>query len=176
VRLARLAAVASVLVLAGLLGWHLTHQDTATAKAVAHGKVVPAPRFDLSRLEGKGRVTLASFRGKAVVVNFWASDCGPCKKEMPQLERASRRWATKNVAVVGIDALDFRGAARKFVHSHGITYPIGFDQVGDAVVPYGVSYTPTTFFVDRHGRIVKRVLGPMTDAVLDAHIRRALAS
>lgn len=175
-RLLRAVAVAGVLVLAGLLGWHLTHQDTATAKAVEQGKVVPAPAFDLSRLEGKGRVRLAAYRGKAVVVNFWASDCGPCKQEMPQLERASRRWAAKDVVVLGIDELDFRGPARRFVHAHGITYPIAFDGLGDAVAPYGVRFTPTTFFVDRHGRIVERVLGPMKDGDLDAHIRRALAS
>ena len=175
-RLLRAAAVAGVLVLAALLGWHLTHQDTATAKAVAHGKIVPAPAFRLSRVEGSGRLTLASLRGKAVVLNFWQSECGPCKREMPQLQRASVRWAAKGVEVVGIDVLDFKGPARDFVRKHGVTYPIGFDGVGDTVISYGIVGTPTSFFVDTHGRIVKRVTGPMTDAVLDAHIRRALAS
>jgi thiol-disulfide isomerase/thioredoxin len=172
----RALAVAGVLVLAGLLGWHLTHQDTATAKAVAKGKIVPAPAFDLSRLDGKGRVALAALRGKAVVLNFWASDCVPCKKEMPQLQRASQRWGAKGVEVVGIDALDFRGPARRFVQQHGIRYTIGFDGVGDVVISYGVNATPTTFFVDRRGRIVHRILGPMTDSELDAQVRRALAS
>jgi cytochrome c biogenesis protein CcmG/thiol:disulfide interchange protein DsbE len=172
----RVAAGAGVLALATVLGWHLTHQDTATAKAVARGRITPAPAFSLDRLEGSGKVTLAALRGKAVVLNFWASDCIPCKREMPQLQRASQRWHGKRVEVVGIDALDFRGAARRFVRDHGITYPIGFDGVGDAVIHYGVNYTPTTFFVDRRGRIVKRILGPMTDAVLDAQIRRALTS
>jgi peroxiredoxin len=173
---ARLAAGAGVLVLAGLLAWRLTHQDTKVAKAVAHGKVVPAPGFRLARLGGGAPVSLAAYRGKAVVVNFWASDCIPCKKEMPRLEAASRRWAAKHVAVVGVDVLDSRAAARAFARKHGVTYAIGVDPVADLASRYGVAYTPTTFFVDRRGRIVKRVLGPVSDAELDAQIQHALST
>ena len=99
-RIARIGALAGVVVLAGLLVWRLAHQDTTTAKAVLHGKVVPAPAFRLSRLGGGSPLTLASFRGKAVVVNFWSSYCGPCKKEMPRLQAAAKRWAGKSVSVV----------------------------------------------------------------------------
>jgi len=176
VRLLRVAAGAAVLVLAGLLVWRLSHQDTKVAKAVAHGKVVAAPAFHLARLGGGAPVTLASFRGRAVVVNFWASDCIPCKQEMPRLQQASRRWAGKAAVVVGVDVLDSRGAARSFARTHGVTYPIGYDDLGDIASKYGVAYTPTTFFVDRRGRIVKRVLGPVSAAELDAQIQRALAS
>ncbi len=175
-RLARVTAVAGVLVLAGLLGWRLAHQDNATAKAVLHGKIVPAPAFHLSRLGGGPPVTLASLRGKAVVVNFWASDCGPCKQEMPRLQRAAERWAGKGAAVIGIDTIDSHRAAQEFARSHGVTYPIGFDDVGEIASRYGVAYTPTTFFVDRRGRIVKRVLGPVPGAELDSQIERALSS
>jgi cytochrome c biogenesis protein CcmG/thiol:disulfide interchange protein DsbE len=175
-RLARVAAVAGVVALAAVLVWRLAHQNTTVAKAVARGKVVPAPAFDLSSLSGTGRISLAALRGKAVVLNFWASDCGPCKKEMPQLQAASDRYAARGVHVVGIDVLDFRTPARSFVRKHGITYAIGFDGVGDTTIDYGVANTPTTFFIDRRGRIVKRVLGPMTDAELAAHIRRALTT
>jgi len=174
VRVARLAALIGVAALAGALGWRLAHQNTRVAKAVAKGRIVPAPAFDLSELRGGGRVSLAALRGKAVVLNFWASDCEPCKKEMPQLQHASSRYAAKGVHVVGIDVLDFRGPARSFVRKHGITYAIGFDGVGDTTIDYGVANTPTTFFIDRRGRIVAHVVGPMTDAELAAHIRRAL--
>jgi cytochrome c biogenesis protein CcmG/thiol:disulfide interchange protein DsbE len=175
-RLVRVAAAAGVVVLAGMLVWRLAHQDNATAKAVLHGKVVPAPAFHLSRLGGGPPVTLASFRGKAVVVNFWASYCGPCKKEMPRLEAAAQRWGRKHVAVVGIDTLDNHRAAQDFVRKHGVTYPIGFDDVAEIATRYGVEFTPTTFFVDRRGRIVKRILAGMTDAELDTQIERALTS
>ena len=175
-KLARLVAGLGVAVLAVLLVWRLAHQDNATARAVAHGKIVPAPLFRLSRLDGGPKLTLAAYRGKAVVVNFWASDCIPCKQEMPRLQAASERWAGKRVAVVGIDVLDSRSAARSFAKSHGVTYAIGFDALGDIASRYGVAFTPTTFFLDRRGRIVKRVLGPVPDAELDAQIEHALAS
>ena len=175
-RIARIGALAGVVVLAGLLVWRLAHQDTTTAKAVLHGKVVPAPAFRLSRLGGGSPLTLASFRGKAVVVNFWSSYCGPCKKEMPRLQAAAKRWAGKSVSVVGIDTLDDHRAARDFARTHGVTYPIGFDDVAEIATRYGVAFTPTTFFIDRRGRIVKRILAGMTDAELDTQIRRALRS
>jgi peroxiredoxin len=174
--LLRVAAGTGVLVLAGVLVWRLAHQDTKVAKAVAHGRAVAAPAFRLSRLGGGTPVSLAAYRGRAVVVNFWASDCIPCKQEMPRLQATSRRWTGKPVAVVGVDVLDSRAAARDFARSHGVTYAIGVDPLGDVASKYGVAYTPTTFFVDTHGRIVKRVLGPVSHAVLDAQIERALRS
>jgi thiol-disulfide isomerase/thioredoxin len=172
----RVVAAAGVLALAGILGWRLAHQDTKVAKAVASGRIVSAPPFRLSRLGGGSPVSLAGYRGRAVVVNFWASDCIPCKKEMPRLEAASRRWAGKRVAVVGVDVLDSRAAARDFARSHGVTYAIGVDPLGDIASRYGVAYTPTTFFVDRRGRIVKRVLGPVSDSELDSQIEHALTT
>jgi len=173
-KLVRVAAVAGVIALAGVLAWRLTHQNNATAKAVLHHKIVPAPAFRLDRLGGGPPVTLAALRGKAVVVNFWSSYCGPCKKEMPRLQRAAQRWAARDVVVVGIDTIDNHSAARDFARKHGVTYPIGFDDVAEIADRYGVSYTPTTFFVDRRGRIVKSVLGGLTTNQLDAQIERAL--
>lgn len=173
IRAARIAAAVAVLALAGILGWRVTHQDNGSADAILHDRVVRAPAFMLPRLTGSGKLSLASFHGKAVVLNFWASDCIPCKKEMPQLEAAAQRWAPRGVAVVGIDpGFDSPAAARGFMHRHGITYPSVFDHYADVSTRYGVQFTPTTFFIDRRGLIVKRILGPMKDAVLDAQIRR----
>jgi thiol-disulfide isomerase/thioredoxin len=169
-------AAAGVVALAGTLGWRLAHRDNGSASAILHNRVVPAPPFRLPRLSGGGTVSLAALRGKAVVLNFWASDCIPCKKEMPRLERAARRWAGKGVAVVGIDVIDSRAAARSFARSHGVTYEIAYDELGDTTGPYAVLGTPTTFFVDRRGRIVKRIAGPVSRAELDAQISHALES
>ena len=172
----RLVSVVVVAALGSVLGWRLAHQHNGTAAAIARGKTVRAPSFRLSRLSGGGNVSLAALRGHAVVVNFWASDCYPCKQEMPRLEAAARRWTGKDVAVVGIDVLDSRSAARSFARRHGVTYALGFDRLGDTASRYGVAYTPTTFFIDRRGLIVKRILGPVTDRELDAEIGHALAS
>ena len=175
-RFVRVAAVAGVVALAAVLVWRLSHQDNSTAKAVLHNKIVPAPAFRLSRLGGGPPLTLASFRGKAVVINFWSSECGPCKQEMPRLQSAAQRWAAKGAVVVGVDTIDSHRAAQDFARKHGVSYPIGYDDVGELATRYGVAYTPTTFFVDRRGRIVKRVLGPVPAAELDTQIRRALRS
>jgi len=175
-RFVRVAAVAGVVALAAVLVWRLSHQDNSTAKAVLHNKIVPAPAFRLSRLGGGPPLTLASFRGKAVVINFWSSECGPCKQEMPRLQSAAQRWAANGAVVVGVDTIDSHRAAQDFARKHGVNYPIGYDDVGELATRYGVAYTPTTFFVDRRGRIVKRVLGPVPTAELDTQIRRALRS
>ena len=175
-RTVRAAAVAGVAVLAGVLVWHLTHQPKSVQAAVAKGKVVRAPAFDLPLLSGEGRLSLVSLRGKVVVLNFWQSACGPCKQEMPRLEAAAKRWSGRGVVVVGVDMLDSRGAGRAFVKRYGATYPMVFDAVADTAAPFGVWNTPETFFVDPRGFIVKRVLGPVTTSGFDQGVRSAQAA
>jgi peroxiredoxin len=172
----RLVAVVGVGVLAGVLVWHLTHQPKSVQAAVAKGKVVRAPAFDLPLLSGGGKLSLASLRGKVVVLNFWQSACGPCKQEMPRLEAAFERWSDKNVVVVGVDLLDSRSAGKSFVKRYGATYPMVFDAVADTAAPYGVYATPQTFFLSPRGLIVKRVIGPVSTSGFDAAVRSALAT
>jgi cytochrome c biogenesis protein CcmG/thiol:disulfide interchange protein DsbE len=174
---AAVRAVAAVVVVAlgAVLGWHLTHQPATVAPQVARHQIVQAPNFTLGRLSGTGSLSLASLRGKAVVVNFWASDCAPCKQEMPRLVSFARIWSGRGVVVVGIDVLEYRkGPGRAFSRRYSATYPMVFDPSGQTVGPWGVAATPQTFFVDRRGRIVDHVLGPVTDKTLAAGARRAL--
>jgi cytochrome c biogenesis protein CcmG/thiol:disulfide interchange protein DsbE len=171
----RAVAAVAVAALAAVLAWHLTHQPDSVAPEVARHQIVRAPDFTLDRLVGTGSLSLASLRGKAVVINFWASDCAPCKQEMPRLVSFAQSWSTRGVVVVGIDVLEYRkGPARAFSRHYGATYPMVFDPTGSTVGPWGVAATPQTFFVDRRGRIVDHVLGPVTDATLAAGARRAL--
>ena len=172
----RIGAAIGVVVLATVLLWRVTHQQKSVLKAVSAGRAVKAPNFDLPRLAAKGKLSLASLRGKAVVLNFWQSSCQPCKQEMPRLEAGARRWESKNVVIVGVDMLDARFAGEAFRKRYGATYPMVLDAVGDTQVPYGVLATPTTFFIDRHGRIIKKVLGPVSTRELDAGIEHALAT
>ncbi len=173
----RAAAGVAVAVLAGVLVWNLAHQPRSVAAQVARHQVVRAPGFTLDRLSGHGTLSLAALRGKAVVVNFWASDCGPCKQEMPRLVAFSHQWAGRQVVVVGIDVLENRkGPGQAFSRRYHAAYPMVFDPNGSTVDRWGIRGTPQTFFVDRHGRIVHYVLGPVSSAALEAGARRALRS
>ncbi len=175
---AQTLALAAVAGLLALLVWKVVHQSSAKVAAqVDAGKTPAAPLFSLPRLDADGKLSLASLRGKAVVLNFWASWCVPCKAEVPRLEAAWRRWSSQGVVVVGIDAQDFSGDAKRFARKLGITYPIVHDGPGKTVDSYGVTGFPETFFVDRRGRLVGRhVEGPVSSDDLARNIQLALRS
>jgi cytochrome c biogenesis protein CcmG, thiol:disulfide interchange protein DsbE len=158
---AQAVAVAGVAALAAVLVWKLTHQ-TPPPKVGA-----PAPRFSLPRLQGDGSVSLTSLRGKTVVLNFFASWCNPCKREAPVLERLWQQDRSHGLVVVGVDANDSRGDARRFVRVHGVTYPVVFDH--DARIAanrYAVANLPVTYVLNPNGRIVGgQILGPVSEQV-----------
>jgi cytochrome c biogenesis protein CcmG, thiol:disulfide interchange protein DsbE len=175
-RALQVVAGAGVAVLAGVLVWNLTHQHTGAAKKIVAGKITPAPPFDLRRLDRDGRLSLASLRGKVVVLNFWASDCIPCKQEMPRVEAAAKRYAGR-VVFVGVDVDDGDGPARAFMRRYGATYANVADPIAETAGDFGVIGTPTTLFVDRRGRVVPpRVQGAVTTTSLADGIRRAEAA
>ena len=152
-RTAQTVSVAVVLVLAGVLGWRI-------ATSGGGAKVsTQAPALTLRRLDAPGSLSLASLRGKVVAVNFWASWCGPCRDEAPLLEQAWKRDRAKGLVVLGVDANDFAGDARRFMRAHGLTYPVLHDAHGSTLGHWGVPGLPTTFVVDRRGRVVAKVVG-----------------
>ncbi len=180
---AQALAVAAVVGLLALLVWKVTHQPgSGVESALSAGKHPPAPAFTLARLDGPGKLSLASLRGKAVVVNFWASWCLPCKEELPALEQTWQRYRKQGLVVVGVDAEDFTSDAKRFAHKYGITYPIVHDAPSATVDRYGVTGFPETFFVDRKGRLVgDHISGSILStneikAEFAASIRRALQS
>jgi cytochrome c biogenesis protein CcmG/thiol:disulfide interchange protein DsbE len=174
---AQVVAVGVVAALLGLLLWKVVKgDDNAVTGSLAKGKLVAAPDWELALLSGDATLTLESLRGKAVVLNFWASWCGPCKDETPLLQKSWQRWEGKDVVFVGMNVKDFRGDARSFVRRFGVTYPNVYDGKGSTVGRYGVTGFPETYFIDAKGRVVYRIAGPVADAEeLDGGIRRALA-
>jgi peroxiredoxin len=156
---AQAVAVAGVGLLATLLVWKLTHQTPAPKV----GR--PAPVFALQRLTGDGDLSLRSLRGKTVVLNFFASWCGPCKREAPVLERLWQEDQAKGLVVLGVDANDSRGDGQHFVQVHGLTYPVVFDQDGRISSDrYAVSNLPATYVLNSNGRIVGgQILGPVSE-------------
>ena len=153
-RVAQALAIGLVLCLLALLVWRVVQKNGGgAAGALRRGDHPAAPNFTLSRLDGDGQLELSSLRGKAVVLNFWASWCIPCKKEAPLLEQAARQWQKKGVVVVGVDANDFSGDARKFMRHYAISYPVVHDGAGAWVDDYGLTGLPETFFVRPDGRL-----------------------
>ena len=164
-------ALACLAGLLALLIWKLAHQP--------HAPKGTAPNFTLPRLDSTGDLRLASLRGKAVVLNFWASWCVPCKGEAALFETAWRRWRDRGVVVVGVDSQDFSGDARRFARHFRITYPLVHDGPGKTKDSYGVTGFPETFFVDRRGRLVGHIPGALAKddaAALNHGIRKALES
>jgi cytochrome c biogenesis protein CcmG, thiol:disulfide interchange protein DsbE len=171
---AQALAVMLVLGLLALLLWKVTHQNGGgVATKLRHGKHVPAPDFNLSRLDRPGTLQLSSLRGKAVVLNFWASWCHPCKAEAPALEDAAKRWGGR-VVVLGVDLNDFKGDARTFMRRHGITYPIVHDNGNVTSPKYGLTGLPESFFVDRRGHVVAHVPGQVSKDDLRRGVEEAL--
>lgn len=167
---AQALAVAGVGVLAALLVWRLTHQ-TPPPRVGAK-----APAFSLPRLEGKGNISLASLRGKTVVLNFFASWCHPCKREAPDLESFWRRYRSDGVIVLGVDSGDTKGSARSFLNAHGVTYPIVFDP-GEKLAygSYALPGLPVTYVLNPQGRIVgDPVVGPVSDKGYSEQFAREL--
>ncbi len=139
------------------------------ARAVAEDR--PAPTFDLPALEGSGSISLRSHNGDIIVLNIWASWCPPCREEAPQLEQVWTRYRAQGVGFIGVDHEDTRAGGLSFTHEFGITYPVAFDHSGTVAARYGAVGIPSTFIIDRNGRIAYRFLGktmaPMLAATLD---------
>lgn len=171
-------AVALVAALLGLLGWKLVKgTDGGAAAQLAAGKRPAAPAFTLSRLDTAGELSLASLRGKVVVLNFWASWCLPCKAEAPRLQKAWESRRADGVVFLGVDAQDFRSDARRFMKRFGITYPVVYDGQGSTLGHYGVTGFPETYFVARDGKLAgERVQGEISDEELERGIEAALAA
>jgi cytochrome c biogenesis protein CcmG/thiol:disulfide interchange protein DsbE len=174
----QLGVVAVIAALVGLLAWRLSSEEAGKSllSKVARGEKPAAPELTLPRLGEDGTMTLASLRGKVVVLNAWASWCPPCKDEAPALQRAYERWKDRGVVVLGLDFQDTTADALAFVDRHGITYPNVRDGSGDVVSRWGVTGPPETFFIDRQGRIVSHVPGPLDLQTLDRAIEQAAAA
>lgn len=171
------AAISVVALLVALLGWRVAQQEAGRGldDALEDGKRPHAPQFSLEPLEGEEMISLAALRGKAVVLNFWASWCGPCKDEAPLLQQAWERYRDDGLVVVGIDAQDFRVDARRFVERYDLTYPIAYDGKGSTIGRYGNTGFPETWFVGRDGRLVgEHISGAFSEDQLEENIQLAL--
>ncbi len=171
---AQALAVALVVGLLALLVWRVAHDDTASvSKALDDGRHPTAPAFDLKRLDGRGRIDLATLRGKTpLVLDFWASWCQPCIQESKRLEAARKRYGDR-VTFIGVDTKDFSDDARRWLREHGITYPSVHDGSGKVLAKWGGLPIPRIFFIDRRGTVVGELI---TEEDLPRYLRQIAAS
>jgi peroxiredoxin len=166
------AMVVSVMLIAGVYKSR-SSPDGLTTGADMKGQL--APEFALQSLDGK-TVHLSDFRGKAVLLNFWATWCQPCKIEMPWFADLQQKYASQGLQVVGI-AMDEASPEDigKFAKDLGVNYPVlvGKEQVGQAYG--GVQFLPATFYIGRDGKIVDKVFGLKGRGEIESAIKKALA-
>ena len=172
-------AIGLVALLFILLAWSLLHDEGGDLmKRANDGDRPSAPDFTLERLDRAGQLQLSSLRGKVVVLNFWASWCGPCKEEAPYLEEVWQKNRGRELVVVGLDAKDFRADARRFARRYELTFPLVYDGPGNAIDGYGVTGFPETFVIDREGKVVAGFAGAVNGdderARLESAIQDAL--
>jgi cytochrome c biogenesis protein CcmG, thiol:disulfide interchange protein DsbE len=156
--------------LVGLLAYGVAAKQTDTSidQAVASGERIDAPEATLPLLDGRGSGSLADHRGKVVVLNFWASWCGPCVKELPLLERTQEEIRDQGGLVLGVDYKDVRANALEFVERFNLSYPNLRDRDGAYADEYDSRAFPETFVIDRQGKIAAVRRGPVTREWLDA--------
>ena len=182
----RLIAVA-VAILALVLGFALAgcgggggtkaKSEGSAAAPAGHGETgTQAPVFELADLTGK-TVSSRDYAGKVVILDFWATWCPPCREEIPHLVQLQSKYQSQGLVIVGL-SLDAGGAkdVAPFAEEHNINYPmlIGSDEVAKAYG--GVSAIPTTFVIDRQGKVVKRFIGYTPPEVFEETIAPLLAA
>ena len=161
-------AIAAVLVVILFLG---LGKDPSEIRSPLIGK--PAPTFALREV-GTGRtIDIASLRGKPVVLNFWATWCGPCWEEHPILV-ANARMLQPNVQFLGVVFQDKEDKILGFLQQRGQSYPTVVDDKGKTAIAYGIGGVPETFFLDANGVIVAKYNGPMSAEILQENLQKVM--
>lgn len=142
----------------------------------ANAATTPAPDFTMTDADG-ATLTLADFKGKPVLLNFWASWCGPCQSEMPDIQKAWEAHA-QDIDFVIVNMTGMSGeteqAARTFLADNGYTFPVYFDKDSSAAAAFGVNSIPQTYLIDAEGNILGGYMGAMTSSIIDEGIQMLL--
>ncbi len=156
--------IASGLLVVGVCNLALADQPEMTSllkslDLVGYSSGTMPPQFGGQTL-GAEPLTMAELRGKVVLVNFWTSWCLECRPEMPVLERLHREFASRGLAIIGINARESKETVRRYATELGLTFRLVLDPEGKITALYGVIGLPTTFVVGRDGRAVALAIGP----------------
>jgi len=169
--------VVAALALVGLLvyGVLAVGESTTLDDAIKRGERPAAPTRALPRLGGGGQSSIADFKGRPVLVNFWASWCDPCKDEAPAIEQAHKRLQKAGGTVLGVTVSDASSDSQAFMREYGLTFPSVRDVDGELAEDFGSTGVPETFLVDREGRISAISRGQVVEGFLDKAVTEVLA-
>jgi cytochrome c biogenesis protein CcmG, thiol:disulfide interchange protein DsbE len=172
-----IAAAVLALALVGLLVYGVVarQDDTTLDDQVKRGErpAAPGTSVALPALEGSSTRRLGDLKGRVVVLNFWASWCGPCEREAPALEQVQKRLGRSGGTVLGVTYKDYVADSRKFVRRFAITYPTVRDDKLELAPKFGTTKLPETFVLDKQGRIVAISRGEVSKGFLDRAVARA---
>ncbi len=143
-----------------------TPASNASSASSGNANAIPAPDFTLQTLDGES-VSLSDYRGKLVMINFWASWCPPCNSEMPDLQRYYEQHQDDDFIILGVNYQDTPDKVQAFVEKYGVTFPILLDSDGRVANLFGVQGLPTSFFVDKEGNVLGYQPGPVTKEMLE---------
>ena len=122
----------------------------------------PAPDFKLQNLDGES-VSLSDFKGKAVLVNFWATWCGPCRIEMPYLQEIYEEWSEQGLVLLAVNIGESPAKVKDFMEKYNLSFPVLLDAKTTVAREYNVSGIPTTFFIDKDGVIQVKIVGAFSN-------------
>lgn len=169
------AAIALLVALVALFAQSVLEGSATVAAELGDGKRPQAPNFTLPRLSGSGDVSLQSFRGKVVLLNFWASWCPPCQDEAPLFNQIQSQYGARGVVVIGVDSQDFTSAARSFARQYHVDYTLVHDSSNDVANRWGVSSGfPVTFVINRQGAVQQVFVTEVTGSMLQQAMRPLL--
>lgn len=165
--------ILAIVVLFGLIGyalWQMVSQNNIET-GVQVGNM--APNFELELLNGES-VKLSDYQGKKVILNFWASWCGPCKVEMPEMEQFSKEHG-KDVVILAVNMTVTEKnleTVEKYIEEGGFTFPVLIDADNNVSTTYEALSLPTSYYIDTEGIIQKKIIGPMTVETMEQNTEK----
>jgi peroxiredoxin len=145
-----------------------TTEDIPGAKLSSLREGAEAPDFELNTLEGE-TIKLSDYRGKKVILNFWATWCPPCKAEMPHMQNFYEDYNDQGVEILAVNLTNMdkgKEEVQKFVDEYGLTFSIPMDEEGFAGTTYQAFTIPTSYILDENGVITKKIVGPMDENMM----------